>query len=76
MERKLRYFEEQVKKAAIDDRNLPTSLLVDEQEAGSRGTALMDELEARFEEIEQELLQLNSNQATLDRNHNELIELR
>ena len=36
----------------------------------------MDELEIRFEELERELLQMSENQAILDHNFNELVEMK
>jgi V-type H+-transporting ATPase subunit a len=73
MERKLRFFEEQVTKEKGLARAL-TSISV--ESAGPSSAALsMDELETRFDELEKELQQMINNQQMLDRNYNELIEL-
>jgi len=75
MERKVRFFEEQVQKANLG----PLTGLPDQQppeptdEPSSK--VMIDELEAKFDELEKELLQMNNNQETLDRNYNELVEL-
>ncbi|KAF2069868.1 hypothetical protein CYY_008808 [Polysphondylium violaceum] len=72
MERKLKYFEDSISKEPKIAKLLPSNLLtavVDDE-------VQMDELEARFDELEVELKQVNGNQETLQRNFNELIELR
>ncbi|EFA74721.1 vacuolar proton ATPase 100-kDa subunit [Heterostelium album PN500] len=72
MDRKLKYFEEQINKdtklARILDNSVTDSVTEDQLQ--------MDELESRFDELEAELRQVNTNQETLQRNYNELIELR
>jgi len=74
MERKLRFFEEQVTKERGLAKAL-TSISVESASSSSSGLS-MDELETRFDELEKELQQMNNNQQMLDRNFNELIELR
>eukprot|EP01111_Echinosteliopsis_oligospora_P019970 TRINITY_DN992_c0_g2_i2.p1 TRINITY_DN992_c0_g2~~TRINITY_DN992_c0_g2_i2.p1 ORF type:complete len:855 (-),score=239.34 TRINITY_DN992_c0_g2_i2:45-2609(-) len=74
MERKLRFFEEQVRK----EKGLTTILRgisVTDANASSSSGISIDELEGRCEDLEKELIQLNTNQQMLDRNYNELIEL-
>eukprot|EP01094_Clydonella_sp_ATCC50884_P023611 TRINITY_DN570_c1_g1_i1.p1 TRINITY_DN570_c1_g1~~TRINITY_DN570_c1_g1_i1.p1 ORF type:complete len:834 (-),score=357.09 TRINITY_DN570_c1_g1_i1:154-2655(-) len=71
MERKLRFFEEQTKKAGI-----PTvERDIDIHTLNRNSGAAMDELEVQLEELERELVQLNTSQETLERNENELIEM-
>ncbi|KYR00532.1 vacuolar proton ATPase [Tieghemostelium lacteum] len=72
MERKLKYFEDQIRKEKRIEKLLPDSLLDAEED----DTLQMDELEGRFDELEKELKQVNTNQEMLQRNYNELIELR
>jgi V-type H+-transporting ATPase subunit a len=74
MERKLRFFEEQVTKERGLGKAL-SSISVESASSSSSGLS-MDELETRFDELEKELQQMNNNQQMLDRNFNELIELR
>jgi len=74
MERKVRFFEEQVNKANIDRRVL-SSVHIDPVDSGLSSKVMIDELEAKFDELEKDLIQMNSNQETLDRNANELVEL-
>jgi len=74
MERKVRYFEEQVIKADID-RSLLTAVHIEVIDAELSSKVMIDELEGKFDELEKELIQMNTNQETLDRNSNELIEL-
>jgi len=79
MERKLRFFEEQLRKAGVwNIKERPGNIRYEEyvNSTSSEEPLLMDKLEIQLEEIERELIQLNANQETLDRNHNELIELR
>jgi len=73
MERKLRFFEEQVRK----EKGLTTILrgISVEGAASSSSGISIDELEGRCDDLEKELIQLNNNQQMLDRNFNELIEL-
>jgi len=73
MERKLRFFNDQ-----IEGQNFGEELeLIGLQLGTSRTIAPeMDDLEARFEDLEKELLQMNSNQEMLKRNYNELVELK
>jgi V-type H+-transporting ATPase subunit a len=70
LERKLRYFEEQIRKAEI-----PIEDAGDIDSDERSGKVLIDDLEARFEELERDLRQLGSNKETLDRNQNQLIEM-
>lgn len=74
MERQLRYFHAQVKKVKKD---LPPFLgqYIEPVRSDVPGRVLIDELEAKFEELEKELIQMNANQETLDKNYTELIEL-
>jgi len=74
MERKLRFFEDQIEKQQFGEELEMINL----QFGSSRKTLIpeMDELEARFEDLEKELIQMNSNQEMLKRNDNELIELK
>jgi len=79
MERKLRYFEEQLRKAgewnAVErPPQIAYQEYIDRQDGDQ--PIIMDQLEAKLEEIEKELIQLSGNQETLDRNYNELIEMR
>jgi len=74
MERKVRFFEEQVTKAHID-RDALGSIQVETLDPDQSSKVMIDTLEAKFDELEKELLQMNSNQETLDRNLNELVEL-
>mmetsp|Transcript_8545 Transcript_8545/g.21583 ORF Transcript_8545/g.21583 Transcript_8545/m.21583 type:complete len:819 (-) Transcript_8545:19-2475(-) len=71
MERRVRFFTEQVEKA-----ELPLTPTPPESFATPSSRAHIEELEGKFEELEREVLQMNNNQQTLDRNYNELIELR
>lgn len=75
MERKVRYFEDQVTKAEID-RTALQAVQVDTPGPEVSTKVLIDELEAKFDELEKELIQMNSNQETLDRDYNKLEELR
>ncbi|GAM28112.1 hypothetical protein SAMD00019534_112880 [Acytostelium subglobosum LB1] len=72
MERKLKYFEEQI----LKDKRLARMYASSTSNPLTEEQLQMDELEARFDELESELKQANSNQETLQRNYNELIELR
>jgi len=75
MERKVRYFQEQVRKVKAD---LPPLLGTYKEPIRTDvpGRIIIDDLEAKFEELEKDLLQMNQNQETLDRNFNELVELK
>jgi len=76
MERKIRFFEDQVaKEKGLAALMRSVSLDASVSSSASSGQS-MDELEGRFDELEKELIQLNGNQQMLDRNYNELIELR
>ena len=80
MERKLRYFEEQLRKAGVWNLvERPPAVRYQEyceSVAHDEVSLVMDKLETQLEEIEKELIQLSSNQETLERNRNELIEMR
>lgn len=79
MERKLRYFEEELKKAGVwDIPERPPHVVYEEycNKYENEPSVMMDQLEAKLEEIEQELILLTGNQETLDRNYNELIEMK
>ncbi|KAM9979818.1 hypothetical protein ACTFIZ_006051 [Dictyostelium cf. discoideum] len=71
MEKKLKFFEDQVKKEPKLQKLLPDNML-----SVADDDSQMDELEGRFDELESELKQVNANQETLQRNYNELIQLR
>jgi len=82
MERKVRFFEEQVKKEkrdiliekGQDPENLDLITLQEEMEGPKKQP--IDELETQLDELEKELVQMNNNQEMLNRNYNELIELK
>jgi len=79
MERKLRFFEEQLKKADVwNIPERPGHIRYQEYLAATAGeeSIPIDKLETQLEEYEREVIQLNANQETLERNHNELIEMR
>lgn len=88
MERKLRFFQDQVdkeKKEAEEQKRqadrdelvkLEDNSAVKEGGVPAKKLQQLDELEAHFDELEKELVQMNNNQEMLDRNYNELIELR
>lgn len=64
MARKLRFFESEVTKAEIPARGSIMAESID-----------IDELEAKLDELETELLEVNSNSERLQRSHSELVEL-
>jgi V-type H+-transporting ATPase subunit a len=73
MERKVRFFEDQVVKEKGLNKILNSISI---ENASSNSASLnVDELEVRFDELEKELITLNGNQQMLDRNLNELQEL-
>ncbi|GAM28107.1 hypothetical protein SAMD00019534_112830, partial [Acytostelium subglobosum LB1] len=80
MERRLKFFEEQIKKDKRLNRMLNESL----EKSLTNGFEMQleemetnfDELEMRIGELEDELKQVNTNQETLQRNYNELVEFR
>jgi len=82
MERRIKFFEEQVnkeKREILEEHNQnPEDLgLISLADVYIEPKKLqMDELESKFEELEKELVQMNSNQEMLNRNYNELIELK
>lgn len=87
MERRLRFFDDQVAKemrdALIEKRKFeireedPLVRLDDTgRDVSQKKPQQMDELETHFDELEKELIQMNTNQEMLNRNYNELIELR
>lgn len=86
MERKLRFFDEQVKDEV---RKMYTENSVEDLRAASKAlnakaiytgrlftSGDRNQLESQLDDLETELIQMNTNQANLNRNHNELIELR
>eukprot|EP01103_Thecamoeba_quadrilineata_P002384 TRINITY_DN12348_c0_g1_i1.p1 TRINITY_DN12348_c0_g1~~TRINITY_DN12348_c0_g1_i1.p1 ORF type:complete len:868 (-),score=155.85 TRINITY_DN12348_c0_g1_i1:42-2408(-) len=75
MERKVRYFEDQIKKAELGDQSDLGDVQVEQIDTKQSSKVVIDELETKFDDSEKELLQMNSNQENLDRNYNELIEL-
>eukprot|EP00339_Tiarina_fusa_P009068 CAMPEP_0117024578 /NCGR_PEP_ID=MMETSP0472-20121206/18235_1 /TAXON_ID=693140 ORGANISM="Tiarina fusus, Strain LIS" /NCGR_SAMPLE_ID=MMETSP0472 /ASSEMBLY_ACC=CAM_ASM_000603 /LENGTH=823 /DNA_ID=CAMNT_0004731041 /DNA_START=18 /DNA_END=2489 /DNA_ORIENTATION=+ len=79
MERKLRYFEEELRKAGVWNLpERPPHVVYEEYVDSYEGQIpiAMDQLESQLEEIEKELIQLSGNQETLDRNYNELVEMK
>eukprot|EP01101_Sappina_pedata_P012581 TRINITY_DN86_c0_g1_i1.p1 TRINITY_DN86_c0_g1~~TRINITY_DN86_c0_g1_i1.p1 ORF type:complete len:883 (-),score=426.82 TRINITY_DN86_c0_g1_i1:141-2546(-) len=74
MERKVRYFHDQIVKANINTDTL-SSVAIEAADLTQSSKVIADELEQKFEDLEKELLSISSNQETLDRNLNELIEL-
>lgn len=87
MERKIRFFEAQVTKEKQDaeaegreftpERDPESVVPLEGTSDAPRGHQQpLDELESHFDELEKELVQMNSNQEMLNRNHNELIELK
>ncbi|EGG15070.1 vacuolar proton ATPase [Cavenderia fasciculata] len=75
MERKLKYFEDQIKKEPKIYKKLE-QLQQEPTDVPAEEALQMDELETRFDELELELKQANNNLETLQRNYNELIQLR
>jgi len=88
MERKLRFFDTQLKKEQeiiLEERGLTWDNVdleahkIDELERSyddNFKTVTFDDLERTFSELESDLISMNTNQEALDRNYNELIELR
>eukprot|EP01119_Soliformovum_irregulare_P000475 TRINITY_DN1032_c0_g1_i2.p1 TRINITY_DN1032_c0_g1~~TRINITY_DN1032_c0_g1_i2.p1 ORF type:complete len:833 (+),score=264.88 TRINITY_DN1032_c0_g1_i2:93-2591(+) len=88
MERKLRFFETQLTKEQeiiLEERGLTwdnvdqESQKIDELERSydeNFKTVTFDDLERTFSELESDLISMNTNQEALDRNYNELIELK
>eukprot|EP01104_Vermistella_antarctica_P013219 TRINITY_DN396_c0_g1_i2.p1 TRINITY_DN396_c0_g1~~TRINITY_DN396_c0_g1_i2.p1 ORF type:complete len:856 (+),score=296.69 TRINITY_DN396_c0_g1_i2:141-2708(+) len=70
--RKVRYFADQVSKANLDNELGSFGGI---GSGDSEGRMRMDEMETRFDDLEKELIQMNSHQEMLDRNYNELVEL-
>ena len=52
------------------------SSLVNHPSAELKEAAPIDELETQFDDLEKDLIQMNSNLASLDRNYNELVEMK
>lgn len=75
MERKVRYFEDQVIKANLSKDSLASVAVESTADMSLSSKVVIDDLEQKFEELEKELQNMNQNQETLDRNLNELIEL-
>lgn len=75
MERKIRYFQEQVDRIKPDLPQL-LGIHVEPVRADVPARIVIDDLEAKFEELEKEIIQMTQNQETLDRNFNELIEFK
>lgn len=65
MLRKLRFFSDQINKAGLVSTPRPAIQTAYD----------LDELEAKLEELETELLEVNANQDKLDRSHSEMVEL-
>jgi len=86
MERRVRFFDEVISKEKLDivatsekDKSLPdkeTLALLKKYTAADVTLRPFNELETQFEELEKELLQLRGNQEVLDRNYNELTEMK
>eukprot|EP01121_Diplochlamys_sp_Union-15-3_P002654 TRINITY_DN1237_c0_g1_i1.p1 TRINITY_DN1237_c0_g1~~TRINITY_DN1237_c0_g1_i1.p1 ORF type:complete len:883 (-),score=189.89 TRINITY_DN1237_c0_g1_i1:64-2712(-) len=75
MERKLRFFEEQIEKANADLEIGHQPIRIEKGDDPLLRVK-MDELEGKFEDLEKELQQMNNNQEMLNRNYNELIEFK
>jgi hypothetical protein len=83
MERRLRFFEElyrqdKAEMQELKEKGLLTyeeSLVKLESDTDAKDPTF-DELETKFEELEKELLQMNQHQESLDKNYNELVQLR
>eukprot|EP01120_Amphizonella_sp_Union-15-10_P005662 TRINITY_DN1704_c0_g1_i1.p1 TRINITY_DN1704_c0_g1~~TRINITY_DN1704_c0_g1_i1.p1 ORF type:complete len:851 (+),score=181.18 TRINITY_DN1704_c0_g1_i1:73-2625(+) len=77
MERKLRFFEEQVEKVntelSLENKYSPIEI---QKGDDPMIRTKLEELEGRFEDLEKELQQMNNNQEALNRNYNEVIELK
>jgi len=74
MERKLRFLEEQVMKEKSLQKVVQATNIVD---AGNMAANInVDELEGRLDDLDKEITSQNNNQQMLDRNANELVELR
>jgi len=79
MDRKLDYFENQLKaedEADNDAEKEPFKIDYDEFDHVPTSASEIAELESRLEELERDLIQANNNQEMLKRNYNELTELR
>lgn len=82
MERRVRFFEEVIQKEKQDiladksPRDKETLALLQKYNAADVTLRPFNELETQFEELEKELLQLRGNQEVLDRNFNELTEMK
>lgn len=79
MERKLRFFETQINQAndeahAEGLREIKIDERRDDDITGQR--THMDELESKFEDLEKQIQQMNTNQEALNRNYNQLDELK
>jgi len=84
MERRLRFFEEQVAKEKEDviaegakaARDKDAQAFLNPIQSDEIKLPSLNELETQFEELEKELLQMKGNQEMLNRNYNELIEMK
>lgn len=78
MQRKVRFFQDQLRKAAENNVELTPSIRVGGLEENSKisHNVVIDEMESKLEEYEKDLLLMNANQEILDRNYNELIEFK
>jgi len=82
MERKLRFFDEQItveKQEVIAEKSRDKEsrlLLVQLDQAQDAKPYTLNDLEGQLEELEKEILQMKGNQEMLNRNYNELIEMK
>jgi len=71
LERKVRYFDDQVSKANLTN----TASLSIGLDSAKQKQSHIDDLEVHFEQLEAELRDLSSNEEKLNRNYNELVEV-
>jgi len=74
MERRLTYFQDQIGNAFTEEER--EDIILSKKKKDGAVVFDMDAWETKFDDLEQELNQLNNNQETLRRDYNELIELR
>lgn len=74
MERRLTYFQDQIENAFTEEER--EDIILSKKKKDNAVVFDMDAWETKFDDLEQELNQLNNNQETLRRDYNELIELR
>jgi len=81
LERKVRFLDEQVCKARTQARELgdfsyDSIEIISEDESKPTTKAMIDDIEAKLDEFEKDILQMNTNKENLDRSYNELTELK